>query len=86
MRKLEDSSLTPSAQVLMDLQKTGLNYTQWILLKSQEHKETFTHSPISTTVLKDLTQRAKSSLKKQQQIEATDTLDFDQFLEKYLSR
>lgn len=85
MRKLEDASLTPSAQVLTALQVTGLNYTQWILLKSREHKETFAQSSSCTAVLKDLAQRANESLREQQQIEASDTLDFDQFLEQYLA-
>ena len=34
-RKLEDTSQTPSAHVLKALQQTGLNYTQWIMLKSR---------------------------------------------------
>jgi glutamate--cysteine ligase len=86
MRKLEDVSLTPSAQVLTALQKTGLDYTEWILQKSREHKEKFSYSSSSTTVLKDLAEKAKVSLKEQQRIEAGDTLNFDQFLAVYLGR
>jgi glutamate--cysteine ligase len=85
MRKLENPSLTPSAQVLTALQKTDLNYSQWMLLKCGEHQETFSHSSSNTRVLKDLAQRAKASLEEQQKIEAGDTLDFDQFLAKYLA-
>lgn len=85
MRKLENSALTPSAQVLTALQKTGLNYSDWMLLKSREHKEAFPHSSSCTSEMKDLAQRAKASLVEQQQIEACDTLDFDQFLAKYLA-
>lgn len=85
MRKLADASLTPSAQVLMALQKTGLNYTEWILLKSREHKEGFSHSSSNTTALKDLAQKAKVSLTEQQQLEASDTMNFDQFLSTYLA-
>ncbi len=85
LRKLEDASQTPSARVLTALRETGLEYSQWILLKSREHKETFRHSSLNTTVLKDLAEKAKASLKEQQQIEAGDTLNFDQFLEEYLA-
>lgn len=85
MLKLEDASLTPSAQVLKALQKTGLNYTQWIVLKSREHKETFINSSPDSQVLKDLAQKASLSLKEQRQLEASDTLDFDEFLEEYLA-
>ncbi|NNK93412.1 MAG: glutamate--cysteine ligase, partial [Desulfobacterales bacterium] len=85
MLKLEDASLTPSAKVLKTLQKTGLNYTQWIMLKSREHKETFMNSSPGTPVLKDLAQRASLSLKEQRQLEARNTLNFDMFLEEYLA-
>ena len=84
--KLEDASQTPSAQVLLALQKTGLDYSEWILLKSREHKETFKHTPSSPTVLKELARVAKISLKEQLQIEAGDTLDFDEYLKEYLKK
>jgi len=83
--KLKEPSRTPSAQVLKALRKTGLNYTQWVLLKSQEHKETFRHLSSSKEVYKDLARQAARSIKEQQQIEASDTLSFDQFLEEYLA-
>ncbi len=82
-QKLTDVSLTPSAQVLTALQKSGLNYTDWVLLKSREHKEAFSCSPADRTILEDLAQRAKVSLTEQQQLEASETLDFDQFLAAY---
>lgn len=85
MRKLENPALAPSAQVLTALQKTGLNYSEWMLLKSREHKETFANFSSNSRVLKDLAQRAKASLVEQQQLEAADILDFDQFLAEYLA-
>lgn len=85
MQKLEDASRTPSALVLRSLRETGLDYAQWILLKSQEHKETFRHSTSSAMVLNDLAQKAKVSFKEQLQIEASDRLNFDEFLEEYLA-
>ena len=85
IEKLEDASLTPSAQVLEALRKTGLNYTQWVLLKSREHKETFRHLSSRSDVYKDLARGAAESIKEQQQLEASDKLTFDQFLEEYLA-
>ena len=84
MEKLEDASLTPSAQVLQSLQSKELDYTQWILLKSREHKNSFARSSTNKTVLQNLTRKAAESLNKQQQIEAGDTIDFDLFLKEYL--
>jgi len=83
--KLEDASLTPSAQILSALKESGLDYAEWVLLKSKEHKETFTHASSSTAALKDLARRASRSLIEQQKLEDSDTLDFDQFLEGYLA-
>lgn len=85
MRKLEEPSQTPSARVLEALQETGLNYTEWILLKSREHKKTFGHLSSRSEVYKDLARRAASSVKEQQQLEDEESLTFDQFLEKYLA-
>ncbi len=85
--KLEDPCLTPSAQVLAALQNTGLEYTQWMLHKSREHREKCAHSSHSDSlVLENLAKRAKESLQEQQQLEAADTLNFDQFLAEYLAR
>ena len=84
-QKLEDASLTPSAQVLTALDKTGLSYSQWILQKSREHKDFFSHSPLSSHESNDLAQKAEVSLQKQQQLEAADKLTFDQFLAAYLA-
>ncbi len=85
LRKLDNPSLTPSAQVLTALQETGLNYSKWMLQKSREHKETLSSSSLPSETLKELTLKAKNSLKEQQQLETSDTLDFDQFLAQYLT-
>jgi len=85
MEKLEDASLTPSAQVLMALQKSGLDYTEWILKKSREQRETFAHSASNPAVSNDLAAKARASLQEQQELEAGDSLNFDQFLQEYLA-
>ncbi len=85
MYKLEDPNLTPSAQLLAALQKTGLEYTEWMLQKSREHKKTCSGLSVDAAILQDLAGRAEESLSKQQQLEAGDTLNFDQFLAAYLA-
>ncbi len=83
--RLEDGSQTPSAQVLKALQETGLNYTQWVLLKSREHKETIRQLSRSAKIYQDLARRAAASIKEQQRLEASDGKSFDQFLSEYLT-
>lgn len=85
IEKLQDPTLTPSAQVLTALQETGLEYPQWIVLKSREHKDFFSLSPSTASVLQDFAWKAKESLKEQQLLEARDTQDFDLFLAAYLA-
>jgi glutamate--cysteine ligase len=55
------------------------------LQKSREHKDYFSHSPLSIHESNDLAQKAGVSLQKQQQLEAADKLTFDQFLAEYLA-
>lgn len=85
LQKLDDPDLTPSARMLAALQKTGQEYTQWILQKSREHKEFFLGLTPDAAILQDLAVTAEESLRKQQQLEAGDTLNFDQFLAAYLA-
>jgi glutamate--cysteine ligase len=85
LQKLHHAPETPSAKVLGELRATGLNYTQWILQKSREHRETFGQLSSAAQVYQDLTQRARASLKEQQQLEASDTQSFDDFLKEFLA-
>lgn len=85
IRKLEDGSQTPSAQVLKALQESGLSYPQWVVLKSRDHKESIGQLSSSTKIFKDLARRAADSIKEQQQLEASDDRNFDQFLAEYLA-
>ncbi|MGY8869528.1 MAG: glutamate--cysteine ligase [Pseudomonadales bacterium] len=82
--KLNDVSLTPSAQVLKALKESGLNHTQWLLQKSAEHRQSFNQSPLPADVQQKLTEQVGKSLDTQAEIEASDTLNFDQYLAEYL--
>ena len=85
IHKLQDVSQTPSAQVLEALRETGLNYTQWVLQKSREHKETLKCLSSRSGMYKDLARRAAISIKEQQQLETSDVQSFDHFLSEYLA-
>ena len=78
-------ALTPSARVLRDLKETGANYSEWILSKSQEHKENFGPMDPETEVYDDLSQRARDSITAQHQLEESDTQNFDAFLKDFLA-
>lgn len=82
--KLGDSSQTPSARVLNALTEAGLNYTQWILLKSREHRETFRELSLGAQVYKELSKSAEKSVAEQQHLEDSETQSFDDFLIDFL--
>lgn len=84
--KLEDSTLTPSAQVLTALQASGLGHTQWLLQQSIKHQQAFMAEGLTDEQLTSLTAAAQKSWLQQRSIEAEDNLDFDTYLQEYLAR
>lgn len=83
LEKLQSPSLTPSALILQSLETSGLEYTEWTLNMSKEHKETLHNSAQDEEVLKNLADQSKASIIKQQMIEARDSMTFDEFLRRY---
>lgn len=84
-QKLEDPTTTPSARVLTSLQHSGLDYAEWTLQKSREHKENFRNLPADPAILHQLAGEAEESLHRQQQLEAQDSLPFDQYVAAYMA-
>lgn len=82
--KLEDSTLTPSAQVLSALTASGLGHTQWLLQQSAQHQQALMAEPLSEEQINTLQGAAQKSWLQQRGIEAEDTLDFDTYLQAYL--
>ncbi|MDI3325093.1 glutamate--cysteine ligase [Pontibacterium granulatum] len=83
--KLDDPSLTPSAQVLKALQDDQLSYEQFVLQQSAAHRETLLQHTLSEEAGSYLQRQAEESLQEQAEIEARDNQDFDQFLAEYLA-
>lgn len=80
MEKIKNPDLTPSSMFLNSLRETGLDCSEWILLKSKEHKETLTQSSLDEATFTYFTKQAEESVVEQKQIEESDNMDFDQFL------
>jgi len=85
VEKINNPASTPSAQVVEALQETGLNYTEWIVLKSREHRKTFRQLSPDSPLQRELASRAARSLEEQKRLESDDSLGFDQFLKEYLN-
>lgn len=80
--KVEDPSLTPSAQVLAELQQ-GQSFVQFALRQSQAHAEYFRQQPLEAEQLAGFEAMATQSLQQQAELEAHEEGDFDSFAAAY---
>jgi glutamate--cysteine ligase len=85
--KLHDPALTPSARSLKELNDTGESFAQFALRMSRLHKAYFLELyPPNEGRLAEFRSEADESLKRQEEIERSDTLSFDEFLARYFDR
>jgi glutamate--cysteine ligase len=80
--KVEDVSLTPSAQVLAQLQQ-GLSFTEFALHQSKLHAEYFRSQPLTAEQQAAFEASATQSLHDQADLEAHEEGDFDSFAAAY---
>jgi glutamate--cysteine ligase len=83
--KVEDPERTPSARILQALRTSGYNHSDWILLKSREHKEKFKNEPPDRETMQKLMRHAAASIEKQNELEAANGRSFDEFLADFLA-
>ncbi len=83
--KIEDDSLTPSAQYLARMKNEDLEFSQLTLQLAKERAAEL-KKPLNDQLKQEMQQQAQQSLVQQAEIEAGDTLDFPTFLKNYLVR
>jgi glutamate--cysteine ligase len=85
--KVHDPALTSSARTLEELRNSGESFVQFALRMSQLHKSYFLelYSP-NEHRLAQLADEARESLQRQAEIEAADTMTFDQFIANYFRK
>jgi glutamate--cysteine ligase len=84
--KLQSPELTPSAQALAALRAQGGSFLDFGLHQSMAHAADFRARPPSAEELKYFTSLAERSLMEQQEMERTQSGDFDRFITDYGSR
>ena len=84
--KLEDAALTPSARVLAEIEQHGNSFFRFALAQSEAHRKHFVERPLDADSLFAFRTQADASLAEQAAIEAADEVDFDTFVERYLSQ
>ncbi|MFZ5938017.1 MULTISPECIES: glutamate--cysteine ligase [Pseudomonas] len=81
--KVEDASLTPSAQVLARMTEHDETFVQFSLRQSRLHAETFREQPLSAEQQQAFETLARESLAKQSELEQEEVGDFDLFVGAY---
>lgn len=84
--RLQDNSLTPAAALLNEMQAHNETYYRMAMRKAVEHREYFRSQKLAPQVIAKYRQLAEQSQLEQQQIEASETISFDDFLAAYYHR
>ena len=84
--RLQDPQLTPSSRVLAELRANGGSFPDFALRQSVAHAADFRARPLSAAELASFASMAQASLAEQEQMERTQSGDFDQFITDYRSR
>ncbi|MDD1780350.1 glutamate--cysteine ligase [Enterovibrio sp. ZSDZ35] len=79
-QKLADQSLTPSAQMLQDMQQDGIGYTTLVSKISQAHMKYHRANEIAPDFQAELSALVTTSLNEQKTLEAEQHLPFEDFL------
>ncbi|MDD1962276.1 MAG: glutamate--cysteine ligase [Pseudomonas capeferrum] len=81
--KVDDASLTPSAQVLARMTEHDESFIQFSLRQSRIHAESLREQPLSSERQQAFETLARESLAKQSELEQTEVGDFDLFVGAY---
>jgi glutamate--cysteine ligase len=82
----EDSETTPSAQVLAAVHAHDDSFFSFALEQAEQHRQYFKSLADDPACTAQLVQEAADSLARQQVLEETDTLSFEDFLAEYFTR
>ncbi|MDH5311846.1 MAG: glutamate--cysteine ligase [Gammaproteobacteria bacterium] len=81
---VNDSDATPSARILAEMRDQDTGFFYYALAAAKGHRDYFAElAPMQAEQLAMLQREAAESLERQAQIEAADTMNFDEFLEHY---
>lgn len=84
LRVVQDSSLTPSARLLADLEETGQSLLEYGLSIGNKFSDYFSALDPKLNVRWDsLEEESRASLQRQADIEVSDTLSFAEYVERY---
>jgi glutamate--cysteine ligase len=83
--KINDASLTPSAQILSAVVNDNQSLTQMALKKATDYRQQLLGNDYQAFNEEYFIKSVADSLNKQAEIEQSDNVDFDTFLQNYFS-
>ncbi len=84
-KKVADSDLTPSAIILASLRESGLQFTDWALHVSKQHREDLLSTELDESVASSIDAIVAQSIQQQETMESCDSIGFDEFLSQYMA-
>ena len=85
-RRVDDASATPSARILDDLQKNAISFYELALGKSRDHARFYREErAVDRGVFEVLDKEARESVQRQADIEAGDSISFEEYLVNYFA-
>ncbi len=83
---VENPEATPSARILDELRTANTGFYHFAMDRALGHKEYFSElAPLSDARLGLYVDEASSSIRRQEEIEASDEISFDEYLQQYFS-
>lgn len=86
MPKLKDASLTPSAQLLDQMQREDKTFFQLAMSLSQQHGERYRGAPLDSQLEREMQKLAEDSLAQQAEVEAQPQEPFEDYIKAYYSQ
>ena len=83
LERIHDDSSTPAATILAEMRSNNETYYAMAMRKACEHRDYFHANPPDASTMNKYQDLATQSLQKQADIEAHDSLSFDEFLADY---
>ncbi len=84
--RVENPDLCPSAQILDELRQGNQSFIDWSLDKARQHHQRYVQHELSAQAKEQFARLAKTSLKKQKNIEQSESQSLDDFIQGYFDQ
>ncbi len=86
VKRFDDPELTPSAQTLSNMKNQNQGFFDYINQYAKQYRQDFLAQNVNRAHFDYLDEQAQASCQQQREIEAADTLSFDQYLAQYFNQ